>query len=67
MFKVIDDDGEGQEADFLGQAEATLGMIMGARAQTFTVNLTGNRSGKATLIVRSEAVAESNDAVKMEF
>ena len=30
-FKIVDDDGDG-ESDFLGEAEATLGQIMGARA-----------------------------------
>lgn len=30
-FKIIDDDGAG-ESDFLGEMEATLGQIMGARA-----------------------------------
>ena len=25
LFKIIDDDGEGEEADFLGQAEVTMG------------------------------------------
>ena len=64
MFKIIDDDGAGQSDD-LGSAEATLGMIMGAKAQTFKMSLSGNRSGKAQLIVRSEAVATTNEAAKM--
>mmetsp|Transcript_6824 Transcript_6824/g.8125 ORF Transcript_6824/g.8125 Transcript_6824/m.8125 type:complete len:125 (-) Transcript_6824:1224-1598(-) len=44
-FKIIDDDGAG-ESDFLGETEATMGQIMGARAQTFTANLGGGRAGK---------------------
>jgi len=30
-FKIIDDDGAG-ESDFLGETEATMGQVMGARA-----------------------------------
>ena len=40
---------------------------MGAKAQMFKCSLAGNRSGKAELIVRSEAVSQSNEAAKMEF
>jgi len=65
-FKIIDDDGDG-DADYLGEAEATLGQIMGAKSQIFTTSLTGNRSGKATVTVRSESVSQSNEAAKMAF
>ena len=58
-FKIIDDDGAG-ESDFLGEAEATLGQVMGARAQTFMAPLGGGRAGKGPqIVVRSEAISQS--------
>ena len=58
-FRIVDDDGDG-DSDFLGETEATMGQIMGARAQTFEAPLgSGRKSHSAKLIVRSEAIKSS--------
>ena len=41
-----------------------MGQIMGARAQTFKAKLSGGKAN-SELIVRSESVAQSNEAAKM--
>jgi len=45
-----------------------MGKIMGARAQMFTADLTHNGSGnRGQIIIRSQAIQQSNEAVKMEI
>ena len=59
-FKIIDDDGDG-DSDMLGETEATMGAIMGARAQTFEAPLgSGRTSHSAKIVIRSEAIKSSN-------
>ena len=67
-FQLIDGD-LGGKYDFIGELETTLGALMGARNQLFMDRLSRNGSEKknGVLIVRVEAVAESNMAAKFQL
>ena len=60
-FQMIDWDGAG-EYDTIGSVETTLGEIMGAKTQTLKADLTldGKLKSRGTIIIRAEAVKESN-------
>ena len=64
-FVMIDGDG-GSDYDEIGEIVTSMGQIMGARAQMYQANLThhGN-ANRGQIIVRSEAVQQSNEAVKI--
>ena len=58
---MIDWDGAG-EYDTIGHVETTLGSIMGAKAQKLTadLHLEGKGSSRGLIIIRAEAIKESN-------
>ena len=66
-FVMIDGDG-GNDYDEIGELVTTMGAIMGARSQVLTENLShkGN-SNRGQIIIRSEAVRQSNEWVKMRL
>ena len=60
-FVFIDGDGAG-DYDTIGEIEVTMGQLMGARAQTFNGNLSfKGQSNRGQIIVRTEAIQESNE------
>ena len=61
-FDVFDDDGNGEEDDFIGYVETTVGALMGARSQTSILELKNdkNKGANGKLIIRCEKVTESN-------
>jgi len=66
-FVMIDGDGDG-DYDTIGELSTTMGKIMGARAQMFTADLVHNgASNRGQIIVRSEAIAQSNEAIRMDI
>ena len=60
-FVIIDDDGSGTY-DTIGEIETNMGALMGAKAQTYSAPLSykGNTKNRGTIIIRAEAVQESN-------
>jgi hypothetical protein len=67
-FEVVDDDG-GNDFDFIGRLETSMGNIMGAKEQVTDAQLTNDK--KATnlgrIIVRAEALASSNVEVTYQL
>jgi len=64
---MIDGDGGG-DYDVIGEIETSMGKIMGAKAQMFTGDLVHNGAGnRGQIIVRSEAIAQSNEAIRMDI
>jgi len=61
-FKVIDGDGGG-DYDTIGHVETTIGKIMGSKAQTFQAEIMNDNKKSGQLIVRAEAIQESNLAL----
>ena len=66
-FVLIDDDGSGSY-DTIGEIETTMGALMGAKAQTFSAPLVykGN-ANRGTIIIRAEAIQESNANAEFAF
>lgn len=66
-FVLIDDDGSGSY-DTIGEVETSMAALMGAKAQTFSAPLVykGN-ANRGTVIVRAEAVQESNANAEFSF
>lgn len=63
---MIDGDGAG-EYEEIGDVECTMGQLMGARAQTWTGNLSHKgQANRGQVIVRTEAVKESNEWASFE-
>ena len=64
-FVMIDGDGDG-DYDTIGEVETTMGKLMGALKQTWTADLLkSGQSNRGKIIVRSQAVATSNEVAKM--
>lgn len=63
-FVMIDGDGDG-DYDTIGELNTTMGSLMGARAQMFTGTLTDKHGNgnRGQIIVRTEAIQESNEAI----
>lgn len=56
-FDFYDDDGNGDNDDFIGYVETTVGSLMGARSQTSIIDLRNDKKGNekyGKLIVRCE-------------
>ena len=65
-FVMIDGDG-GSDYDTIGEVEVSMGMVMGARAQMWTGNLAHKGKAGGQIIVRSEAIQASNEAIKFRM
>ena len=67
-FVIIDDDGSGSY-ETIGEVETNMGALMGAKAQTFSSPLThgGSSKNRGTIIIRAEAVQESNSNAEFAF
>ena len=64
---LIDDDGSGSY-ETIGEVETSMGAVMGAKAQTFSAPLTHKGSAnRGTIVVRAEAVQESNAHAEFSF
>lgn len=61
-FDVFDDDGNGEEDDFIGYVETTVGTLMGARSQTSILELKNdkNKGANGKLVIRCEKLTDSN-------
>lgn len=71
-FRVFDsNDGKisQKNRDFIGEADCTLGEIIGAQGQQTIKTLKSSQSSKSTgnIILRCEQVTENNDAVMMQI
>ena len=65
-FVIIDGDGGG-DYDIIGECVTTMGALMGAKAQTFFGELTHNGKKGGQLVVRGEALQESNQVVTFDL
>jgi hypothetical protein len=63
-FKMIDGDGHG-DYDTIGYCETTIGKIMGSKAQTFKAQLEHDGKKCGEIIIRAEAIQETNQAAQM--
>ena len=64
-FVMIDGDGDG-DYDTIGEVETTMGKLVGALKQTWTANLMkGGQGNRGQIIVRTMAVATTNEVAKM--
>ena len=61
-FDVYDDDGNGDQDDFIGYVETTVGALMGARSQTSILDLKNDKSQgqNGKLVIRCEKLTDSN-------
>ena len=62
-FDIFDDDGKGNQDDFIGYVETTVGNLMGARSQTSILDIRNEKEGKKNygkLVVRCEKLDDSN-------
>ena len=61
-FDVFDDDGNGDQDDFIGYVETTVGALMGARSQTSILDLKNDKSQvqNGKLVIRCEKLTDSN-------
>ena len=67
-FKFLIIDGDGSTYDTIGSVETTMGKLMGAKKQMFTSNLSHEgRSDRGQLIVRTQAVAVSNEVARLNM
>lgn len=56
------------EYETIGVVEASLGQIMGAKAQIFQSDLIHNKQkNRGQIIVRAEAVQASNQSIELQF
>ena len=64
-FMMVDVD-NGQNYDTIGEVEVKMGSLMGAARQTWTGNLTlnGSNANRGQLIVRTQAIQQSNLVAK---
>ena len=64
-FVMIDGDG-GSDYETIGEVEVTMGKLMGAKQQTWTANLAyrGDSTKRGQIIVRTQAVQQSNEVAK---
>ena len=62
-FVIVDGDGAKDDADTIGELETTMGNIMGAKAQVLTKDLSyqGSSGKRGQIIIRAEAIRESNE------
>ena len=68
-FEIIDGDNALGGHDMIGSAETTVGTILGSKQQTFMSDLSmqGSSKSRGKLIVRADAVKESNMDVRMKL
>jgi hypothetical protein len=61
-FDVFDDDGNGDQDDFIGYVETTVGALMGARSQTSIIDLKNdkNKGACGKLVIRCEKLTDSS-------
>jgi len=62
-FDIYDDDGNGDNDDYIGVVETTVGALMGAKSQTSILDIQNPQKGDkdlGKLVVRCEKIAESN-------
>lgn len=63
-FVFIDGDGGG-DFETIGEVQVTMGKLMGAKRQIWTENLTfEGRANRGQIIVRTQAIIQSNEVVK---
>jgi hypothetical protein len=69
MFEVVDGDNALGGHDTIGSSETTIGTIVGSKQQTFMSDLLmkGSSKSRGKLIVRADAVKESNMDVFMKI
>ena len=66
-FVIIDGDGSG-DYETIGEVFCSMGNIMGARAQMWQGNLSYfGADDRGQIIVRTEAIKDSNEAIKMQM
>ena len=60
-------DADGSNYEEIGEAQTSVGALMGAKAQTWSGSLEwqGNKK-RGTIIVRSEAVAQTNKSARFQ-
>jgi hypothetical protein len=68
-FEVKDGDNSGGKLELIGEAETTLGAIMGAKNQTFMADLTmpGQTKSRGKIIIRGDSIKESNWEISMKI
>ena len=62
-FDIFDDDGNGDNDDFIGTVETTVGALMGATSMTSILNIQNpkfNKADNGKLIIRCEKLEDSN-------
>ncbi len=62
-FDIYDDDGNGDNDDFIGSVETTVGALMGAKSMTSILDLVNHKNKANTngkLVVRCEKLQDSN-------
>jgi hypothetical protein len=62
-FDIFDDDGNGDNDDFIGSVETSLGALMGAQSMTAILPVKNAKDTKADsgkLVVRCEKLEDSN-------
>ncbi|EGR33026.1 hypothetical protein IMG5_063670 [Ichthyophthirius multifiliis] len=68
QFEIKDDDGNGK-FDQIGECQATLGAIVGAKNNILILDIMHKKTKKKTgnLIIMSEAIEESRDELQMQW
>jgi len=61
-FDVFDDDESGEQDDFIGYVETTVGALMGARSQTSILDLKNDKTQgpNGKLVIRGEKLSDSS-------
>lgn len=67
-FEVVDGNNVGGTLDLIGTCETTVGTIVGSKQQTFMGDLlAGTTASRGKIIVRADAVKESNMDVSLRI
>lgn len=67
-FEVVDGNNVGGTLDLIGTCETTIGAIVGSKQQTFMGDLlAGTTTSRGKIIVRADAVKESNMDVSLRI